>query len=72
MTHTYVVVYERGERNWSAFVPDLPGVVATAPSREAIERQILEAVEFHIEGLKLEGYEVPAPSTEAGTLRVSA
>lgn len=72
MTRTYVVVFEKGDRNWSAYVPDIPGVIATAPTRKATEKMIRAAVEFHIEGLKLEGYEVPPATTEAGTLRVSA
>jgi predicted RNase H-like HicB family nuclease len=72
MTRTYVVVFEKGARNWSAYVPDLPGVIATARTRKEIEAMIREAAEFHIEGLKLEGYEVPPATTEAGTLRISA
>jgi len=63
---TYAVLYERGERNWSAYVPDLPGCVATGKTREEAERRIREAIEFHIEGLRMDGEAVPEPTVEAG------
>lgn len=68
----YAVVFERGERNWSAYVPDLPGCVAAADTRAEIEQLIREAIEFHIEGLKLRGDPVPEPVSEALNVRVSA
>lgn len=68
----YTVIYERGKRNWSAYVPDLPGCVATAKSRREIERMIREAIEFHIEGLRLHGEAVPKPTIEAGTIAIPA
>ena len=68
----YTVIFERGERNWSAYVPDLPGCVATGPTREETERMIRGAIEFHIEGLKMGGEPVPEPTTEAGVVSVSA
>ena len=49
----YTVIYEPGESNWSAYVPDLPGCIATAKTRKRIERRIQEAIEVHIEGLRL-------------------
>lgn len=61
----YTVVYERGERNWSAYVPDLPGCIATGKTRPQIEQMIREAIEFHIEGLKARGETIPDPSIEA-------
>lgn len=67
----YTVIYERGPRNWSAYVPDLPGCIATAKTRVKLEQQIREAIEFHIEGLRQQGDEVPEPSTEAGLVEVS-
>ncbi len=67
----YVVVYEHTENNWSAYVPDLPGCVATGASRGEVERTIREAIEFHIEGLKLEGEPIPEPSTQAGLVEVA-
>ncbi len=68
----YTVIYERGAHNWSAYVPDLLGCVATGKDRAETERMIREAIEFHIEGLRLHGDEVPPPSVEAGTVTVAA
>jgi predicted RNase H-like HicB family nuclease len=67
----YTVIYEPGERNWSAYVPDLPGCIATGKTRKQVEKMIREAIEFHIEGLKTRGEPVPAPSVEAGVVSVS-
>ena len=67
----YTVIYERGERNWSAYVPDLPGCVATAATREELERLVREAIEFHVEGMRLHGEAVPEPTTEAGLVEVA-
>ncbi len=56
----YVVVIERAKSNYSAYVPDLPGCVATGKTRAATRKAIAEAIEMHIEGLKEEGLHVPA------------
>jgi len=66
----YAVVYERGERNWSAYVPDLPGCIATGHTREETERLVGEAIAFHIEGPALEGEPVPEPTTKVGCVTV--
>lgn len=68
----YTVIYERGKRNWSAHVPDLPGCIATAKTRRQLERLIREAIEFHIEGLRLHGEPIPKPTIEAGTVSIPA
>ncbi|MBI3823729.1 MAG: type II toxin-antitoxin system HicB family antitoxin [Planctomycetes bacterium] len=67
----YLVIYESGKRNWSAYVPDLPGCIATGKTRKQVERVIREAIEFHIEGLRLRGDPVPEPSVEAGVVGVA-
>ena len=67
----YTVIYERGTRNWSAYVPDLPGCIATGKTRRDLERLIREAIEFHIEGLKARGEAIPDPSIEAGSVSVA-
>ncbi len=67
----YTVLYESGKRNWSAYVPDLPGCIAMGKTREEIERLVREAIEFHIAGLVQRGEPVPEPSVEAGTVRVA-
>ncbi len=67
----YSVVFERGPRNWSAYVPDLPGCIATAKTPWALERKIREAIEFHIEGVQLNGETVPEPTIRAGTVSIA-
>ncbi len=67
----YTVIYEHGPENWSAYVPDLPGCIATGKTREQTEQQIRDAIEFHIEGLRQHGEPVPEPSIEAGKVSVS-
>ena len=58
----YVVVYEKGENNYGAYVPDLPGCAVVGATLEEVQTLIVEAVEFHIEGLQEAGYPVPLPS----------
>jgi predicted RNase H-like HicB family nuclease len=67
----YTVIYEPGQRNWSAYVPDLPGCIATAATREDLERLIREAIEFHVEGMKSHGEPVPEPAVQAGLVEVA-
>lgn len=61
----YAVVIEKAKSNFSAYVPDLPGCIATGASVEAVEKEIRDAIRFHIEGLKADGLPVPAPSSIA-------
>jgi predicted RNase H-like HicB family nuclease len=68
----YAVVIERAESNFSAFVPDLPGCVATGLTIEEVEEQIREAIEFHIEGMRQDGEEVPQPSSSVEYIEVAA
>jgi predicted RNase H-like HicB family nuclease len=59
----YAVIIEQAEGNFSAYVPDLPGCVTTGASVSEVERNIREAIEFHIEGLHEDGLAIPKPST---------
>jgi predicted RNase H-like HicB family nuclease len=61
----YAVVIEKAENNYAAYVPDLPGCVATGASVAEVEQEIREAIRFHIDGLKEDGLPVPAPSSIA-------
>jgi len=61
----YAVVIEKAEKNYSAYVPDLPGCVATGGTISEVETEIREAIRFHIEGLKADGIAVPAPTSIA-------
>ncbi|MGB8313137.1 MAG: type II toxin-antitoxin system HicB family antitoxin [Aestuariivirga sp.] len=61
----YAVVIEKANANYSAYVPDLPGCVATAATVHEVENEIREAIRFHIEGLKEDGVVVPSPTSIA-------
>ncbi len=61
----YAVVIEKANDNYSAYVPDLPGCVATGDTVAAVETEIREAIRFHIDGLKADGLPVPAPTSIA-------
>ncbi|MGA2894359.1 MAG: type II toxin-antitoxin system HicB family antitoxin [Xanthobacteraceae bacterium] len=61
----YAVVIERADSNYSAYVPDLPGCVATAGTVAAVEAEIRDAIRFHIDGLKADGIEIPEPTSIA-------
>ncbi|HJN86812.1 MAG: type II toxin-antitoxin system HicB family antitoxin [Dehalococcoidia bacterium] len=68
----YAVVYEKAANNFSAYVPDLPGCVATGATQEEVKRNILDAIEFHLEGMRLEHLPIPEPDTWTETVEVSA
>ena len=61
----FAVVIEKAEENYSAYVPDLPGCVATGPTVEAVEQLIRDAIRFHIDGLREDGLPVPSPTSIA-------
>lgn len=68
----YLVVVEQTATGFSAYSPDLPGCASTGSTREEVEANIREAIEFHIEGLREEGYPVPEPSSESAYVDVAA
>ncbi len=72
MVTEYLVIYEPTTAGYSAYVPDLPGCVATGGTREEVEQEIREAIEFHIEGLQESGEPVPQSSSVADTVEVAA
>ena len=61
----YAIVIEKADGNYSAYVPDLPGCVATGDTVEAVEHEIRDAIRFHIEGLRNDGLAVPQPTSIA-------
>lgn len=61
----YAIVIEKAKGNYSAYVPDLPGCVATGASVADVEKEIRDAIRFHIEGLKQDGSPIPSPSSIA-------
>ena len=62
----YAVVIERAKSNYAAYVPDLPGCIATGRTLASVQRRIREAVAFHIDGMRADGLKIPAPSAKAG------
>ena len=67
----YAVVIEKAENNYSAYVPDLPGCVATGATVAEAEVQIREAIEFHLEGLREDGLSIPPPSSQVDYVDVA-
>ena len=68
----YAVVIEQADSNYSAYVPDLPGCIATGETIEEVEVEIREAIEFHLEGMKEDGQPIPAPSSSVEYVEVAA
>jgi predicted RNase H-like HicB family nuclease len=59
----YLVIYEKAKENHSAYSPDIPGCIATGKTREETEKNIKEAISFHMSGLKEDGLSLPEPSS---------
>ena len=66
--HSYLVVIERGAGNYGAWAPDLPGCVAVGDTPDECEKNMREAIAFHIDGLREDGLPVPGPSVVAASL----
>jgi predicted RNase H-like HicB family nuclease len=66
----YAVVIEKSETGYGAYVPDLPGCVATAETEDEVRQMIREAVEFHLDGMREEGLQVPGPSARVDYIDV--
>jgi predicted RNase H-like HicB family nuclease len=68
----YAIVIENAGANFSAYVPDLPGCVATGNSLEETQREIREAIEFHLEGMREDGLPIPLPASSVDYVDVAA
>ena len=68
----YAIVIEKAKSNYAAYVPDLPGCVATGATIEETERSIREAIEIHVEGLRADGLPIPEPSSRVEYVDVAA
>ena len=68
----YAIVIEKAENNYGAYVPDLPGCVATGKTIEATEKEIREDSEFHLRGLREDGLPIPEPSSLVDYVEVAA
>ena len=68
----YLIIVEETSTGYSAYAPDLPGCASTGRTREEVEANMREAIEFHIEGLEKEGYDVPEPGSYSSPLHGAA
>lgn len=68
----YAIVVEKTGSNYSAYAPDLPGCVATGRTVKEAEQEILEAIKFHIDGLREDGLPIPAPNSVVEYLEIAA
>jgi predicted RNase H-like HicB family nuclease len=68
----YAVVIEKADHNYAAYVPDLPGCIATGTSIEETEQQIREAIAFHLQGLREDGQPIPEPTCKVNYVIVAA
>jgi predicted RNase H-like HicB family nuclease len=66
----YTVIIEKGDTSWGAYVPDLPGCIAAAESRDEVLQLIREAIEFHLEGLREQGEPVPEPHSSSELIEI--
>jgi predicted RNase H-like HicB family nuclease len=68
----YAIVIEKAEGNFSSYVPDLPGCIATGATVEETERAIRDAIVFHLEGLRDDGLPIPQPTSLVDYVEVAA
>lgn len=68
----YLVIIEKGENSYGAYVPDLPGCVAVAETEEDVLGMIHDAIEFHLDGLREDGEAIPVPRSAVGYFEVAA
>lgn len=68
----YAIAIEKAEANYAAYVPDLPGCVATGQTVEETERQIREAIDLHLRGMREYGLPIPEPSSSVDYVEIAA
>jgi predicted RNase H-like HicB family nuclease len=68
----YAIVIEQADENYSAYVLDLPGCVATGATIAGVEQRIREAIKFHLEGMRKDGEAIPVPSSRVEYVEVAA
>jgi len=67
----YTVIIEKTRTGYSAYLPDVPGCIATGRTEQAVRKNIAEALEFHFEGLRLAGQPIPRPKTQSAVITAS-
>jgi predicted RNase H-like HicB family nuclease len=68
----YAIVIEKAENNYAAYVPDLPGCVATGQTMEETEKEIREAIDLHLRGMREDGLPIPEPSSSVDYVEIAA
>ena len=68
----YAIVIEKAENNFAAYVPDLPGCVATGFTIEETEQQLREAIDLHLRGMRQDGLPIPEPSSSVDYVEIAA
>jgi predicted RNase H-like HicB family nuclease len=68
----YAIVIENAGGNYSAYVPDLPGCIATGETLAGTEQAIREAIKFHLDGLREDGAPIPPPSSRVEYVEIAA
>lgn len=68
----YLIIIEKSDSGYFAYSPDLPGCVSSGSTPEETEQNMREAIAFHIDGLKEEGYEVPKPTSRSSYVEIAA
>lgn len=68
----YAVVYERTPNNYAAYVPDLPGCIATGETRDEVERLIRDGIRLHLDSMRRSGESIPAATTTVGSVDTEA
>jgi len=66
----YLIIIEPTSTGYSAYSPDLPGCISTGETREEVERNMKEAIEFHLDGLREDGAEIPQPQSDSAFCEV--
>ena len=72
MSLKYAVIFERAERNWAAYVPDLPGCITTGKTLEETEQNMREAIQGHLDTLREFGDPIPSPTSVAKDIEIDA
>lgn len=68
----YAIVIEKADHNYSAYAPDLPGCVTTGRTLDEVKRNMREAIEFHLDGLREDGAAIPQPTAVSDYVQVDA
>ena len=69
--YRFLIIIEQGEHNYSAYVPDLPGCIATGRTLQEVEQNMREAISLHVQGMLEDGEPIPVSQTTAGYIEIS-